>query len=199
MQTTDRLLPADTNSTGDIYIWDDGSLRLLDIGVTTTDHLGFAGFSEDAARLILGTRQALTPDDPDTLWDLYAFDPNRPPDCSAVTASRSILWPPNGALRRVEVSGASDPDGDAVSLSITGVTQDEPLGDRPDAAATSDHAVVRLRGTRSQRGDGRVYRIAFTASDGTASCSGTVKVSVPRNRRKAAVDSAPPSYDSFNP
>jgi hypothetical protein len=199
MQTTDRLLPADTNSTGDIYIWDDGSLRLLDIGVTTTDHLGFVGFSEDATRLILATRQALTSNDTDTLWDLYAFDPNRPPDCSGVAASRSILWPPNGALRRVEVSGASDPDSDAVSLSITGVTQDEPLGRRPDSAATSDPAVVRLRATRSLRGDGRVYRIAFTASDGTSSCSGTVNVSVPRNRHKTAVDSAPPSYDSFRP
>jgi hypothetical protein len=43
-----------------------------------------------------------------------------------------------------------------------------------------------------------VYRIAFTASDGRGgSCSGTAKVSVPRKKRKAAVDSAPPSYDSL--
>jgi hypothetical protein len=199
MQTTDRLLPTDTNPFGDIYIWDDGSLRLLDIGVTTTDHLGFAGFSADATRLILATRQALTPDDTDTLTDLYAFDSNRPPDCSGVTASPSMLWPANSRLRLVELSGASDPDGDAVSLTITGVTQDEPLRGRPDAIATSDPGVIRLRAWRSPRGDGRVYRVAFSASDGNASCSGTVKVSVPRYRKVAAVDSAPPSYDSFTP
>jgi hypothetical protein len=47
------------------------------------------------------------------------------------------------------------------------------------------------------KGDGRVYRIAYTVSDGTDSCSGVAKVSVPRKKGQAAVDSAPPSYDSF--
>jgi hypothetical protein len=197
MWTTDRLLPADTNPFGDVYIWDDGSLRLLDIGITTTDHLGFAGFSSDARRLILATRQALTPDDTDTFFDLYAFDSNHRPDCSGVAASRSILWPPSGGLRVVELFGATDPDGDPVTVTVTGVTQDEPLTGRYDAVLTSTPEVVRIRAQRDRKGDGRVYSIAFTASDGDASCSGTVKVAVPRHRGKAAVDSAPPSYDSL--
>jgi hypothetical protein len=198
INTDQALLPGDTDTKSDIYQWDGGSLRLVDIAIPTTEDIG-GGLSADASRLVLSTRQQLTPDDTDTLNDLYAFTPNRPPDCAGVLATHSSLWPPNRSLRRVELSGATDPDGDAVSLSITGVTQDEPLGRTPDAVATSDPAVVRLRAQRSAQGDGRVYHVAFTVSDGTASCSGAVAVSVPRNRHKAAVDSAPPSYDSFKP
>jgi WD40 repeat protein len=195
--TADRLLPTDTDSALDVYEWDDGTLKLVEIGVPTPDHIGLVAFSQDARRLILSTPQALTPDDTDTLYDLYAFQANQPPDCSGVAATRTLLWPPNRRLRLVEIFGATDPDGDAVTLTITGVTQDERLGSRPDAARTPSPDTVRLRATRLARGDGRVYRVSFTASDGQASCSGTVKVSVPRNRRTTAVDSAPPSYDSF--
>ena len=42
-----------------------------------------------------------------------------------------------------------------------------------------------------------VYRIAFTVSDGTDSCSGTARVDVPRKKDQPAVDSAPPRFDSF--
>jgi hypothetical protein len=57
---------------------------------------------------------------------------------------------------------------------------------------------VSLRAERDGAGDGRVYRIAFTASDARGgSCSGTATVSVPRKHHKSAVDTAPPSYDSL--
>ena len=68
------------------------------------------------------------------------------------------------------VSGATDPDGDPVTHTITGVTQDEPLngqgdGDTsPDARDVPGHAdQVNLRAERSGNGDGRVYR---TRGDG---------------------------------
>jgi hypothetical protein len=82
------------------------------------------------------------------------------------------------------------------------VTQDEPVvgsGDNtsPDAVDQGG-GQLRVRAERNPHGDGRVYRIAFKASDGRGgSCSGTATVSVPRKKRKAAVDSAPPSYDSL--
>jgi hypothetical protein len=100
------------------------------------------------------------------------------------------------------LDGATDPDGDPVTLSVDGVTQDEPVvgsGDptSPDAVDEGD-GQLRVRAERNPHGDGRVYRIAFTASDGRGgSCSGTATVSVPRKKRQPAVDSAPPSYDSF--
>jgi uncharacterized delta-60 repeat protein len=122
---------------------------------------------------------------------------NRPPDCSGVSADPSVLWPPSRRLRLVELAGASDPDGDSVSLEITGVTQDERVTGARDAFRASENA-VRLRAKRDPRGDGRVYRVGFTVTDANAAeCQGTATVSVPLHRKQPAVDSAPPSYDSF--
>ena len=61
--------------------------------------------------------------------------------------------------------------------------------------------VVRLRAdARDSGGDGRVYRIAFRATDGNGGeCAGVAQVTVPRHRHRPAVDSAPPSYDSLAP
>jgi hypothetical protein len=92
-----------------------------------------------------------------------------------------------------------------VTITITGVTQDEPLnglgdGDTaPDAAAVSGHPdQVQLRAERSGTGDGRVYRIAFTVSDGKSSCTGTVFVGVPHDQSGApAVDTTSVVVNSF--
>jgi hypothetical protein len=138
----------------------------------------------------------------------YCPPPNEPPDCSTVTASPSTLWPPNHTFRLVTLTGATDPDGDEVTLTITGVTQDEPvngIGDgntSPDAQPGPSSNTVFVRAERSGRGDGRVYRISFTGADAAGgTCSGTVTVGVPHDRGKGStpIDSAPPSYDSFGP
>jgi Tol biopolymer transport system component len=124
--------------------------------------------------------------------------PNHPPDCSGVAAAPDLLWPANRKLRLVGLSGASDPDGDAVASEVTGVTQDEPARGAGDAQPASAEDAVGLRADRDPRGDGRVYKVAFEATDGKgASCTGVATVSVPRHRGAAAVDSAPPSYGSF--
>jgi len=148
-----------------------------------------------------GNEQLAIPDGREPDWQPV---PNRPPDCSSVVASRSILMNANRRLVPLSLDGASDPDGDAVTVSVDGVTQDEPVtgrGDRtaPDAIDEGD-GELRVRAERDPRGDGRVYRIAFTASDGRGgSCSGAATVSVPRKKRRPAVDSTPPSYDSLAP
>jgi hypothetical protein len=119
-----------------------------------------------------------------------------------VRASPDSLSPPDHRFRIVTLEGGTDPDGDTLALSIDGVTQDEPLrgqGDRtsPDALLSED-GTLRLRAESRRRGDGRVYRIAFTASDGRGgTCSGTASVEVPLRRDVPAIDSAPPSYDSL--
>jgi hypothetical protein len=113
---------------------------------------------------------------------------NLPPDCAEAVVSPEVLWPPNHKLRPVTIT-VTDPDGDAVSMSITSVTQDEPLNGRadgntsPDGARGSSATQVLLRAERSGIGNGRVYRILFTASDGKGgSCSGKVFVGVPHDR-----------------
>lgn len=142
--------------------------------------------------------------------------PSRPPDCSAVTATPNVIQAASPEFRLVSLAGAIDPDGDTVALTVTGVTQDEPLTggeDRtsPDAyskqlttnpalAALLDNRPneVYLRAERRNSGDGRVYQTAFSGSDGKGgTCSGSVKVSVPRKAGLPAVDSAPPSFDSL--
>jgi Tol biopolymer transport system component len=121
---------------------------------------------------------------------------NRPPECDQVRATPSSLGAPNRRFVTVTLSGATDPDGDAVDLEITGVTQDEPVGPR-DAISSTQPNRVRLRAERDPHGDGRVYRIAFEVSDGRGgTCTGYATAGV-RKGSQAPVDSAPPSYDSF--
>ncbi|MFI7602985.1 hypothetical protein [Actinoplanes sp. NPDC049681] len=132
---------------------------------------------------------------------------NRPPVCTGVKASPGEIWPPNHKLVTVTLSGATDPDGDATTLTITGVTQDEALngtgdGDTaPDAAWISGRRdQVQVRAERSGQGDGRVYRIAFTVSDGIDTCSGTVSVGVPHDQSgDPAVDTTSVVVNSFGP
>jgi hypothetical protein len=133
------------------------------------------------------------------------FTTNRAPDCAGALSSSAVLWPPNHKLREVGILGAADPDGDQVTVTILGVTQDEPLGGSdaarpaPDAVIGEQQDQVALRAERAGAGDGRVYTIAFSATDGRgATCTGATTVGVPRSPSAgAAVDSTPPSYDSF--
>ena len=131
--------------------------------------------------------------------------PNRPPDCSSASARPDVLLPATRRMRAARILEPADPDGDAVDVTITGVTQDEPVTGQtdatsPDAALARDPAQVLLRAEHAPRGDGRVYRVAFTAADDRGGeCEGSVQVAVPRKKRRSAVDSAPPSYNSLAP
>jgi hypothetical protein len=128
---------------------------------------------------------------------------NRPPDCSAAGPSVAELWPPNHAYRGVSVTGVTDPDADPISVTITGVQQDEPvngLGDGdtcPDGSGvgTSTASVRAERaGTPRVPGDGRVYHLSFTASDGRGgTCTGEVTTCVPHDQRPghACIDGGP--------
>jgi DNA-binding beta-propeller fold protein YncE len=64
-----------------------------------------------------------------------------------------------------------DPDGDAVTVRIISITSDEPTADKigdkdaPDASGIGTDTAS-LRQERDAHGDGRVYLVTFTASDG---------------------------------
>jgi Regulator of chromosome condensation (RCC1) repeat len=141
---------------------------------------------------------------------------NRPPDCSGVTATPgAISQRMRDKLALITLSGATDPDGDTLSFTIDAVTQDEyvsGVGDDtfPDAALTSAGAnsnQVLVRSEANSLFNGRVYRIAYTVSDGNGgTCSGsagpsedtTAKVSVPRKKGTPAIDDGNAmSWDSF--
>jgi hypothetical protein len=109
---------------------------------------------------------------------------NRPPDVHSATAELLAAGPPNGRFSPVQIGGVTDPDGDPVTITATGVTQDEPVVGRgehrtcPDANLSDGAASVRRE--RSGTGNGRVYTIAFTAADGKGGVShGTADVCIP--------------------
>ena len=129
---------------------------------------------------------------------------NAAPDCSQAAVVPGMFRRPDLKLHRISVGGVSDPDGDPVAVSIDSVFQDEPVDlfacgvDRPDATGLGTDQVS-VRAESLPQGDGRVYHVAFSASDGRGgSCSGTATVCVPRmgwRKSDSCVDQGP-RYDS---
>ncbi len=131
---------------------------------------------------------------------------NRPPVCDFAVPSETQLWPPNHKMQPVDILNVTDPDEDPVTLTITGITQDEPVRDRgsgktwPDGAGIGANTAS-LRAERSGSREGRVYEVSFTAEDDRgASCAGSVQVCVPHDRgaNVVCVDDGQ-LYDSTQP
>jgi von Willebrand factor type A domain len=128
---------------------------------------------------------------------------NQSPVCTAAKPTPSRLWPPFLQFEPIAISGVTDADGDAVTLTVTGITQDEPLTGFPfvlDFLAPDGKGVgtptARLRAERSIFKNGRVYEVRFQAQDGNGgTCDGSVKVSVPLLPFIPAVDSGQ-AFDS---
>lgn len=131
------------------------------------------------------------------LYDLTILA-NRPPVCSEATPSVASIWPVNHKFVPVEVLGVTDPDGDAVTITIDSIFQDEPVDTFGDGKFTPDGqgvgtatAEVRAErsGTAKVPGDGRFYHLGFTATDAYGqTCTGSVAVSVPHDQSKTPVD-----------
>ena len=126
---------------------------------------------------------------------------NQPPVCTAAAPSVPLLWPPNHKMSEVAILGVTDPDGDAVSITMTAITQDEPVISKgsgqtaPDAGGIGSSGAT-VRAERDGGGDGRVYALHFSASDGRGgSCMGVVNVGVPHDKGGVAVDSGQ-AYDA---
>jgi len=113
-----------------------------------------------------------------------------PPVCTAATAVPDRTWPPNHRFVSVAITGVTDPDGDPVTVTVTGITQDEDV----DAAGVADGSTCpdgagmgtplgRVRDERSSKGNGRVYHVMFRADDDRGgSCMGTVDVCIPLHK-----------------
>jgi hypothetical protein len=121
-----------------------------------------------------------------------------PADCSGVAPSLPLLWAPNHKFRLVTLGGARDTDGDPLSYAITAVAQDEAVGRGGDAKRAPSADQLWLRAERLGKGDGRVYRIAFQASDDHGnSCGGSAVVGVPHDRAHPTPGDSGGSFDSF--
>jgi len=100
---------------------------------------------------------------------------NSAPSCSAATLTRTSLWPPNHQWVPISLVGATDADGDALTITVNSISQDEPINGLGDGDTSPDGdgigtstAMVRAerQGTPRAPGNGRVYHISFTVSDG---------------------------------
>ncbi len=105
------------------------------------------------------------------------------PAIGELAASPSVLWPANGKLVSVAVTGtAVDLVDPAPTLRIVGVTCNEPSAG--DWVVTGSRT-LQLRATRAGAGGGRHYTITVEASDASGNSStGTLVVSVPHDQGK---------------
>lgn len=111
--------------------------------------------------------------------------PNMPPSCAAVQPTPAQLWPPNHKFVPINLSGATDPDGDPVSLTVTQVRQDENPQGEIDAELLNGQ--LYLRSERDGTGNGRTYYVQFSGSDGQGgTCTGEVTVCVPHDQGQGA-------------
>ena len=132
---------------------------------------------------------------------------NLNPICTAASTGLGDLWPPNHKLRSGQIAGVTDPDGDPISLAVTGIRQDEPVNGVADGNTAPDATIgsgggFAVRAERAGTGDGRVYAVAFRATDGLGGqCTATLDVGVPHDQGNGSVpvNSAPPWFDSTAP
>ncbi|MGH1461896.1 MAG: FlgD immunoglobulin-like domain containing protein [Neptuniibacter sp.] len=144
---------------------------------------------------------------------------NTAPDCSQAVVSPDRIWPPEGTMIPLTISGVTDPDNQLVELETQCVVQDEPYlkGDRDiglfdaDGIGTDSPSVRAYRHMQPfynydtekwEKAGGRVYQVIFKATDSSGSmCSGTVKVEVPHSESKVAIDNGvvyPSAADGVN-
>lgn len=120
-------------------------------------------------------------------------------ECSAAKSTATndqLTWPANKAFQSVGITNV----GTSPTITITGVMSDEASnlslgGAAPAADAVINGATVNLRRERgissAAPGNGRVYYVSFTASEGTAQCSGVVQVKVPKTLAAGTIGDGP--------
>ena len=110
------------------------------------------------------------------------FIPNQAPNCAWATPVPSGLYSNDHAFHVINIANVWDPDGDAVTLTVDEIYQDEAVnasgsgGTHPDGQGIGTNA-AEVRDEHVIGGNGRRYRIRFTAEDESgSSCSKTVYV-----------------------
>jgi hypothetical protein len=115
-----------------------------------------------------------------------------PPTITKVSATPSMLWPPNHKMVPVRVIiTASDNCSGTPKCGIVSVASNEPvngLGDgdtTPDWQFFSNSLIVNLRAERSGQGSGRIYTVGVQCRDASGNKSlSTVQVRVPHDQRE---------------
>jgi hypothetical protein len=111
-----------------------------------------------------------------------------PPVCTGAGPSVGSIWPPNHKYVSENIVGVTDPNNLTVTITISGIQQDEPVlgigsgNTAPDGTGVGT-STAQVRAERSGTGNGRIYFISFGAKDTSGGqCSGTVQVGVPHDQ-----------------
>jgi CHRD domain len=113
-----------------------------------------------------------------------------PPEIRKVTATPSILWPPNHKMVAIKVSVVAVDTCGPVTSRIISVTSNEPQNGLGDGDTDNDWQItgalgLKLRAERSGKGSGRTYTITIEATDAIGNTSsGQVTVLVPHPKGK---------------
>lgn len=91
-ESRSRLVPEDHNDVYDVYEWSDGELSLISPGAADSDGVYFAGNERSGRNVYLSTRDRLTWQDVDAVFDVYTArvdggfpEPPSPPACAVLT------------------------------------------------------------------------------------------------------------------
>lgn len=118
------------------------------------------------------------------------------PDCGRAAASEAVIWPANGAMVPETITGVTDPYGRPLTIKITGIQQNEPLGFNGSGNTELDGsgvggAIAYVRAQRAGGGTGRLYFISFKATVlSSTGCTGMVEVYVPHDKGQGFVPAA---------
>ena len=115
----------------------------------------------------------------------------QPPSVTNVSASPSVLWPPDHTMRAVTINYDAVDNCSAVNCTLS-VTSNELINatgsgnTAPDWQIIDAHHVL-LRAERSGNGSGRIYTISITCVDGAGNTTvKTTKVRVPKDQANRA-------------
>jgi hypothetical protein len=93
----------------------------------------------------------------------------------------TFIWPPDKSFVPVNILGITDPDGDAITIKILSIFQDEAVGhgsNSPDGMGIGTSTAY-VRAERDGNGNGRVYHVTFMALDGKGgSCTRELRLPV---------------------
>lgn len=127
------------------------------------------------------------------------------PVISSVTATPSLLWPPNHKLVTVTVSmTTSDTYSPAVTNRIAGVISNEPDSgfaedDLPNDIQNINGLTVQLRAERGE-GTRRIYTITVSSADASGNtATATVTITVPKSQKVKAAPELSPATTTLAP
>lgn len=124
----------------------------------------------------------------DAIGTIMCTQTNQPPDVTGAEPSLSRIWPPNHKMVPISINNVVDPEGGPVTISIKGITQDEPVETKGSGNTSPDGSgvgteIASVRAERSGKDNSRVYRISFIATDDRGATSeGSVVVVVPHDQ-----------------